>query len=153
MKNKRIIWLLCAVLCLGMLTFFGCGSSEEEAAAEEDSSAQFPITVEDNEYFTFEITDRDDFWGDYTYRITNKMDKDITFEADKGVVNGQTSVDVFIYEDIAAGTNAKESFYLAEEELSDFSEDEELTMKIDYNLIDSDFEDITSGSFEFVIPR
>ncbi|MDO4175962.1 MAG: hypothetical protein Q4D99_00595 [Bacillota bacterium] len=152
MKNKRLIWLLCAILCLGMLAFVGCGSSEE-TASEEDAGTQFPITVEDNDYFTFEITDRDDLWGEYTYRITNKTDRDFTLDAEKAVVNGKTTVDVFIYQDVAAGTNAKEVFYLDEDDLSEFGEDEELTMKIDYSLFDSDYNDITSGSFEFVIPR
>lgn len=151
MKNKGLKWILCTVLCIGVLAFAGCGAEGE--ASEEDAGAQFPVTVEDNDYFTFEITDRDDLWGEYTCRITNKTDQDFTFETTKAVINDKSTVDVFIYKDITAQTNAKETFFLDQDELEDFGEDEELTMKIDYSLIDTDFEDISSGSFEFVIPR
>ncbi len=149
--KRRLVWLLCAVLCLSMISFVGCGSSEE--TSEEKSDVQFPITVEDNEYFTFEITGRDDFWGDYTYKITNKTDKDFTFDGEKAVINDETTVDAFIYSDVAAGTNAKETFYLSEEDLSEYADGQELTMTVQYNLFDSDYSDITSGSFDFVIPK
>ena len=44
-------------------------------------------------------------------------------------------------------------FYLDDEELSDFGEDEELVMTVQYNVYNSDFDDITPGSFDFTIPR
>ena len=151
--KRVLVWILCITICFGMFVLVGCGSSEDSESADSSNSVDLPITVEDNDIFTFEITDRDDFWGDYTFRITNKSDQDITFEADNGVINDSTTVDLFIYSDISAGTNTKDTFYLDETDLSDFGDDEELTMKIPYKLINSNFDEISSGEIEFVIPR
>ena len=150
MKKKRIAWLLAAVFCLSMVVFSGCGSSEEP---EETAESPYPMTIEDNEYFKFEIVENDEAWGEYTYKITNKTDQDITFDGEKAIINGSTTVDAFIYSDLAAGTSAKDTFYLDDEELSDFGEDEELVMTVQYNVYNSDFDDITSGSFDFTIPK
>lgn len=155
------------ILCMSLSVFLftGCGEEEsgsggvsatEEGSGEEtaEKESEFPIVVEDNDNFKFEITARDDFWGDYSYKVTNKMDKDITFEADKGIINGETTVDLFIYTDLAAGTSANDTFYLSEEDLRDYGDGEEVTMSIQYKVIDEEsFEDITSGSFDFNITK
>ena len=57
MKKKRIAWLLAAVFCLSMVVFSGCGSSEEP---EETAESPYPMTIEDNEYFKFEIVENDE---------------------------------------------------------------------------------------------
>ncbi len=62
------------------------------------------MTIEDNEYFKFEIVENDEAWGESTYKITNKTDQDITFDGEKAIINGSTTVDAFIYSDLAAGS-------------------------------------------------
>lgn len=166
MKKSLLIAIsMILYLSLGTFLFTGCGEEEsassgvsateegngEEATAEE---SEFPIVVEDNDYFKFEITECDDFWGNYSYKVTNKMDKDIIFEGEKAVINGETTVDAFIYTDLAAGTSGNDSFYLGEEDLRDYSDGEEVTLTIQYKVIDADsYSDITSGSFDFNITK
>lgn len=150
MKRNKLIWMLVAVLCMSMVAFVGCGSSEE---TEETENSPYPMTVEDNDYFTFEIVDRDDFWGEYTYKVTNKTDQDITLDGEKAIINGDTTVDAFIYADMAANTSTKDCFYLDEEDVGDYEDGEDLTMTVQYCVYNSDFDTITSGSFDFTISK
>ena len=164
--KKRLLIIISMILCLsmGMFIFTGCGEEEssssgvsateendEDAAAEE---SEFPIVVEDNDNFKFEITDSDDFWGDYSYKVTNKMDRDVIFDGEKAIINGETTVDAFIYTDLAAGTSGNDTFYLSEDDLRDYDDGEEVTMTIQYKIIDAEsYEDITSGSFDFNLTK
>lgn len=165
--KKSFLIVICMIMCfsMGLFMLTGCGEEEpdssgvsatEEGNAEEatEEESEFPIVLADNENFKFEITGCDDFWGDYSFKITNKMDRDITFSADKGIINGETTVDLFIYTDLAAGTSGNDTFYLGEEDLKDYSDGEEVTMSIPYTITDNDsYEDITSGEIEFNLTK
>lgn len=165
--KKSILIVISMILCmsLGMFIFTGCGEEEsassgvsatEEESGEEatEEKTEFPIVVEDNDNFKFEITARDDFWGDYSYKVTNKMDRDVVFEGEKAIINGETSVDAYIYADLAAGTSGNDTFYLSEEDLRDYGDGEEVTLTIQYKIYDSEsYDDITSGSFDFNITK
>ena len=159
MKGKKLFVIIGMVLCMGMFLFVGCGSSEESGSDEagNDSAAaeesQYPMTVEDNDYFTFEITKYDDTWDEYTYKITNKLDKDIVFDGEKAIINGETTIDAFVYCDLAAGTSGTESFYLDDDQLADYEDGQELTLEVQYKIYDNDYEDVTSGNFDFTITK
>ena len=145
--KKIVLVLQTLVLTFGLCA---CGGGSDETASSEAES-QFPMTVEDNDNFTFEIVENDDLWGDYTVKITNKTDQDFTFSCDNAVVNEETTIDMFIYSDIAAGTSAKDTFYLSQDDIGDYEEGTELSFAVDYKLINSDFDEIGSGTMNFTI--
>ncbi len=153
MKKKLV--LICSIaliFAVGILTGCGDSSSEEEGSAQAE--AQYPVTVEDNDYFTMELLGVDDFWGDYKIQITNKTDKDFTFSADKVIANGDRTVDAFIYIETAAGTKSVDEVTLLSEDMDDFESGEKINLEIKYNLVDDEtYEDISSGTVSFDITK
>lgn len=147
---KKLLSILCAVVCLSaMLMMAGCG---ESAPVEEESTAPaYPITVEDNDLFTFEITGYDSTWDEFSYKVTNKAGKDIILDGEKVILNDDTTTDAWIYCDIAEDTSASEKFYVNDEELAD---GETGKLKVKYSITDNNtYETIDEGSFTFEISK
>ena len=153
-KVKKKLILVCSIALIFALGIFtGCGESadSEEAAADED---QFPVTIEDNDYFTLELTGVDDFWGDYKVQLTNKTDKDFNFSVEKAVANGERTLDTFIYIETAAGTKATDTVSFLSEDMDDFEKGEKISIEMKYTLVDPEtFEDISSGTVKFDITK
>ena len=151
--KKKLILVLTIVMMLAMGLFTGCGDSSEEQASAQ-SEDQFPVTVEDNDYFKMELLGVDDFWGDYKVQITNKTDKDFTFSAEKVVANGDRTIDAYIYIETAAGTKATDEVTLLNEDMDDFESGEKINLEIEYTLVDDEtYEDISSGTVNFDITK
>ena len=148
--------VLAFLLVIGL---FACGGSSEDSSSggssgdagstATEAESQFPITVADGEKFKFEILECDDFWGDYTVKITNKTDQDFTFSCDNAVVNDEATIDMFIYSDIAAGTSAKDSFMLSETDIGDYEEGTKLNFKVKYRLVNETLDEVGSGTLKF----
>ena len=151
---KRKLVLICSIaLIFAIGVFTGCGDSSDSGEAQADED-QFPVTIEDNDYFTLELTGVDDFWGDYQIQLTNKTDKDFNFNVEKVVANGDRTLDVFLYIEAAAGTKATDTVTFLSEDMDDYEKGDKINLDMDYTLVDPEtYDDISSGTVNFDITK
>lgn len=147
-KYISVIFLLLAV-CVSVCAFTACGGSgDEEKKTEDPSEVKYPVVLEDNKAFRFEITGREGLLDEYKYKLTNKTKRDFTFSVEKVILAGESTVDAFIYTDVAAGTSAKDSFILSEEDTEGYEEGDKMKLTVYYKLVDPEtFDTLVSNKF------
>lgn len=163
MKKVLIIIGIILVLIIGLFACVGGGDdgdkevkpeqkTEQDQAKEEKSN--YPITVEDNDYFTLEIlgTEYDSVFGeDVSCKYTNKMDKAVTFSADSVILNDEATVDTSLYFESAASTSNKDSFLIDPDDFDEYK-DNPVKVTVKYHIVDSDsYDKITEGEFTFTL--
>lgn len=156
--KKRILALMFALVMCFAVT--GCGGSSDTPAAsgesesEAEESAGYPVTLADNDYFTFELDDCGSVMQSYDYTIKNNTDKDIIFDCEKVVVNDKYTVDAFIYSDMAAGTETSDTFYLDSAQIEKIETGEKMSIKIKYSIVDNNsYDTLKEGDFTFEVTK
>lgn len=156
-KGLKLLALMFALVMCFAVT--GCGGSSDTPAATgeseaEESPAEYPVTLADNDYFTFELDDYGSVMQSYDYTIKNNTDRDIIFDCEKVIVNDKYTVDTFIYSDMASGTETSDTFYLDSAQIEKIETGEKMSIKIKYSIIDNNtYDTLKEGDFTFEVTK
>ena len=155
--KKFLALFLALMLCFA---FVGCGDNSSDAPKasepieQETEESAYPVTLEDNDFITFEITGYDDTWDEYSYTVKNKTDKDLNFSVEKAIANDEYTVDTWVYSEIGAGTKASDTFTLDNNVMDNLGDGETVKIEFNYQLVDNDtFDTVKEGSFAFDITK
>ena len=126
---------------------------QNEQVAEE---SKYPMTVENNEYFTLEVinAEYDSIFGeDINCKFTNKTDQNVIFAAKSIILNGETTTDASMMFKADGNTSNKDNFIIDTEDFDEFKDSPvEITVKY-YMYNNDDWEDITEGEFKFTVNK
>lgn len=127
-------------------------TAEESEQAVEKS--RYPMTIEDNEYFTIEVINAkyDSIFGEYiNCKFTNKTDQNVTFAAKSIILNGETTIDTSMMFEADGNTSNKDNFIIDTADFDEFK-DSPVEITVKYHMYNNDdWEDITEGEFSFTI--